>query len=60
MKNYYDHGEEQVCVCCGLVIPQHEHESCSAEKTKQGFVCWLCQNQKSPETLAKYGPFLDE
>ena len=55
LTNYYDHGTEQVCCICGEVIPQVEHESRNAEKTEKGYICWLCQNQKSPEVLAEAG-----
>ena len=55
MNNYYDHGQEQVCVICGEAIPQVEHESKNAELTSQGYICRTCQNTKSPETLQEYG-----
>jgi len=58
-QGYYNHGSAQVCVICGETIPQFEKESKNAEKTKKGFVCWSCQNQKSPETLREYGLYDD-
>ena len=49
MNEYYDHGTDQICDCCGEHIPQVEHESCNAECVNDLWVCWGCQNNTTNE-----------